>query len=386
MIEFFKTINSDFFAGLAIFITFVTFAVQIYKSASTPESRERHKEFLLNRLQMLSKIPLNNTGVFAAAKFTNFLDWIFKKPKNYKLSDPVLWNDRTTSFFLVIVLIVNAISMINWTYNLDQLFYNLLPFLIILFSFLQFVAQKHSLSRPNRNNKLPKRVPRYTRRQQRDKRKNKSGGILQKFFKIKFYEYDIISIFITIGLRVGALGIIFVVILFAQNKFDNKVFVMAVLFTFYGEYIVACILSFNITRVLVSKLKNSKNFISTLKLVIVDLTWASFICLACYYLADFIVYYLEVQSETESYPESEGLSNVNYLYFATHFWFIFLSAFLPSLLFMVFVILEVLSRFFLHPIRQAVVILFEKVIKYNYHYYAFAIVIVFVCIILLQKI
>ena len=183
----------------------------------------------------------------------------------------------------------------------------------------------------------------------------------------------------------GALGIIFVTILFAQNKFDLKIFAAAVLFTYYGEYIVACILSFNITRVLVSKLKNSNNLVSTLKLVIIDLGWASIICLVCYYLADLIVYYLEIEFITSSSGEDGGSSKINYLQFASHFWFIFLSAFLPSLLFLFFVIIEVVARFFLHPVQQAVVFLFEKVIKYNYHYYAFASVIVFVCVKLLQQ-
>ena len=185
MTEFFKSINTDFFTGLAIFITFVTFAVQIYKSASTSDSRNSHKEFLLNKLNAISKIPLNNTGVFAAAKFTEILDLIFKKPKNYKLSDPILWNDRTTFFFLVIVLIVNAISMLNWTYSLDQLYYYLLPFLIIVASFVQFIAQKYTLSRPKSKvkEKSPLKLPRHIRRREkRAKRRKKSKGILHKHF------------------------------------------------------------------------------------------------------------------------------------------------------------------------------------------------------------
>lgn len=390
MSDFFSSLNTDFFQGLAIFIAFLTALIQFYSHKTTEESREKHKIFLLRNLQIFSNISFQNTGITAAKIFTKLMEIVFKKPRSYNLTDPVFWNDRSVLFFLMIALVVNSISIYKWTTGFSQFFYHILPFLMLLSSFLHFMALRYSYT-ANHSKKVKLKskdgLPRHIRRQkEKERNKRNSSKLFYKIQKMNPYRYDILTIFITIGLRIAPLWIFFFIwLVFFQRK--NLELVAAIfLLAYYGWYIVTSVLSFNITRILMSKLINSNKIQHTLKLVITDLFWAFLISIVSYFIADGIAFYLHIQVTSEEYLKSKGvLSAEYYRSFAYHFWFLFLSSFLPSILFLFFAFIEIFFRIFIHPTQKIIVFLFDKVIKYNYHQYIFAIIIVFICIQLLKR-
>lgn len=383
MLDYFASLSKPVFTGIASFLAIMGAVIHVYKTTTTPVSREEHKQFLLKQLNKVKSVKLDRIGINAARLYSKILNVFLHKPSINRLEDPAFWNKRTVLLILIFAIIVNILSILPWVENFDQFMLVTAPIHVILGNFGIIVSAE--LSARRRFNEIKQENSKKKRdiKNEHLKRQSKTtvsdiGMIIRILSIYKIKRYEVYKLYEAIGWFVVPLWLTLTIFwIFAWEVYFVQI-ALAVLFVYYGNYIVLTMISFNITRLLMLRLQNCKTISDTIKAFLLDILYALIVFILSMIVVGVLISMLRTISPSD-------LGKFGSFDSQRHYTFLFLSAFIPSIIVLIFGIVQLISKLFIEPAKMVVSVFFEYVVKLNLHIYVASASIAFLIIELISK-
>ena len=353
-------LNRRIFIAISVFLTLVLACIKIYEDCTDSPTKVKHKKMLLNFLMIIKAMKFEDYPQNAAMFFTKVTSYIFGSFNKRSILDKRLWNFNSVIFFSIFAYLISFMTISSFISDFElKSFYLIGPtevlfvisaHLLIFLGFSNIDPSKNKFNRWMHEKTILKAL------------KNKDGLYLSIFTDSILSIFSILFIF----------GLAFSFLTGEINRFFMLKGLLVVAFYFH---VLLILLSFNITRLLVYLIGQNNKIWLKLKFAAIDVGAALIIAFLNYIVLGFLVLGIEL-----AHSEVASLNwKINFNLIDRYFFTMFLSSFIPTLIFSIFIVFEIVIRVFVTPFQSLVVFIYERMMKSKAYLYVLTSLLLIIC-------
>ena len=347
---YFENLSQGFYAGVAVFVTILLFFVNIYQTTNSNKSIRYHKKFLYEKIELLSNVAIYNIGKITSKKITIFLNLIFGKPSNYKITNDVFWNWRSTLYFVVFTYLINY-YIINIVLDMvEKLSFIIYPIQTLTLLFISAVFLSISI---------------LSGKELFSEKSNFWHKILKSRRMPDYYYLTIIAF----------IHCLFIFFIIEQSKESTDFLVKhntTILFTHYVSYIYLGMFSLYISRTFIYYQEKTTGYKYSIIMFLLGMLILS--------LFSLVAYFLTMGISKSIFIQYENFNNVKYIISNKDVFnynvILSIPLILPLVIYYLSSLVEVFFRVLVHPIKAIIALFFKVVINKNLHIYFISSVII----------
>jgi len=362
LFDFSSYSNNPQWNGFGVYLTILLGFLNIYTFIFNETQREKQKTYLLKKIELLSKVPFNKIGTLSAKIFIKYSEFLFGKPTQYTLNDPVFWNIRSNLFFIGVILIILLYTIFKLKGNYTDYY----PIFIFLLPYINYCILSDRIKILKYNSQILYKKSLLEKHPSKEKLKKELKKLLKEKQNYLHLKKNYTFCLLRISLNYTLVFLILYYILKIFNLNALSLYATSMLIFDYSLFYMLSIFFFTLGRIFIYKISLSTSFFITLKTIFFSLVLILISLGIAYILVQSILFHTLI-----SFSNENSRATLQYLDIL-----LFIILLLPLGFYMSIIFLEIVGKFLFKPLHLIIHLLYY-LIRFNLHLILLAVLLIY---------